>query len=555
MVDEMKASIRNAYTPFKTADEAIWTIYWNSVHVHSTIEQTDPATGDGTRRYSLLPASACAILASASITHVRTVDQVSAHISFVFRKKVCYAKHVHDSGPWNRERPGTLINRIPSHGPHRSSLTAEVIVRDAGSPFSHLGLFQCRDARRRRLFPACFPHAHWPVLAFGRFEIGIRIMKVTQTFKLAWIVATTALLLSACGGGSDGGAAPSSGSASPTTGTSPNAPTPSASALPPQTSVPAPSYVANSTSAQIYSVINDYRQALGVGLMKQDVALDAAAVAHANYEATNLSSGAIQGYAHNENPSLPSFTGASPLARAHAAGAPKNAWVGEVVGGAYEPIPTGRSGTACAAQWLNTIYHLQGVTSNSESMGIGIVSITPTTKIPGVASTCVVDMGTSTGVTTPPDPNNPIDGNGIPASGGQQFAPNLIVHSPYSNETNVVTAMNPEVPNPAPDLSSPGRPIMVRMNVANDSTLTIANYQLTDNTGATVPARILVSQKSKAGSTANVYLDPNNLIYRGVAFLLPLTPLKPNTQYTVTFAGARDGTSMSTSWSFTTGAQ
>ncbi|MFL9876657.1 CAP domain-containing protein [Paraburkholderia megapolitana] len=364
--------------------------------------------------------------------------------------------------------------------------------------------------------------------------------------------ASLAVLLAACGGGG-GGSSAGSGATTPASGTS-GASAP-ATALPPQSSVPAATYTSNSPAAQIFTTINGYRQQLGVGQMRQDTVLDTAALAHANYEQANLASGAITGYAHDEASTLPGFTGAWPLQRAQAAGAPKNEWVGEVVGGAYEANPPGTPGTDCANEWLDTVYHLQGVTSNTESMGVGVASSTPTSTTPGVGSTCVLDMGTSTGVGASPDTGNTADTNTVPYAGGQQFAANLIVHAPVSGETGVLTAMHVETPNPAPDVSVPGHPVMVRVNAQKGDTLTVSSFQLVDPNGAIVPARILVPQSAVSGSGAGVTADPNNGLLNGVAFLLPLGSLKANTTYTATFSGSRDGTPMSTSWSFTTGAQ
>ncbi len=94
---------------------------------------------------------------------------------------------------------------------------------------------------------------------------------------------------------------------------------------------------------------------------------------------------------------------------------------------------------------------------------------------------------------------------------------------------------------------------MVKVNAASGNVLTVSNFQLVDNTGAQVPARILVNDKAAAASKATVQPDPK--VWQGVAFLLPLQPLKPNTTYTVTFAGERDATPMNTTWSFTTAAK
>jgi uncharacterized protein YkwD len=356
--------------------------------------------------------------------------------------------------------------------------------------------------------------------------------------NLIAISVAAAFALSACGGGGgDGGSNGSTGaSTQPSTPTSP--PTPGSSpSVPPQTSVPAPTYPSDSPRAALFAQLNDYRRALGVGLMKQDAALDKAANAHANYGLQNVQSRAITFLGHDENASLPGFTGAWPLQRAQAAGAPATVWVGEVITGSYGPVVQ-TTGTDCGSTWINSVYHLQGVTANFESMGVGIttmVTTPPAGQQPAQSAFCVVDMGATTG-------------------GGQQFATNLVVHAPYSDEAGVALALTPnEIPNPAPDLSAPGRPIMVRVNAVDKNTLTVTSFLLVDSAGATVPARILVPQSAVSGSTAAVTSDPNNMLAPGVAFLLPLAALKPSTQYTVTFAGARDGKPMSTTWSFTTG--
>ncbi|AJW93599.1 cysteine-rich secretory family protein (plasmid) [Burkholderia gladioli] len=368
------------------------------------------------------------------------------------------------------------------------------------------------------------------------------------------VVAT--FVLTACGGGGDGGGgSASSGASQSTTPTSPPT-SPSSQSVPPQTSVPASTYPSDSPSAALFAQINAYRLALGVGLMKQDAALDKAATAHASYGLQNVPNGTITFLGHDENASLPGFTGAWPLQRAQAAGAPAAEWVGEVISGSFGPVVQ-TTGTDCGSTWINSVYHLQGVTANSESMGVGVattVTTPPAGQQPAMWAFCVVDMGTATGVPGAPDANQASQVNSIPTSGGQQFATDLVVHAPYSDETGVALAIAAgESPNPAPDLSAPGRPIMVRVNAANNDTLTVSSFQLVDGTGAVVPARVLVSQTAVSGSTAAVTADPNNMLSPGVAFLLPLAPLKQSTQYTATFAGARDGKPLSTTWSFTTG--
>ncbi|RDS99117.1 CAP domain-containing protein, partial [Burkholderia contaminans] len=147
--------------------------------------------------------------------------------------------------------------------------------------------------------------------------------------------------------------------------------------------------------------------------MKQDADLDKAAIAHANYGLQNVPSRAISALGHDENASLPGYTGASPVQRAQVAGAPSTEWVGEVAFSGYGPVVQ-TTGADCANTWLNSVYHLQGVTANSESMGVGVattVTTPPAGQQPAMWSFCVLDMGTTTGVPAPPHTSTPTQPN------------------------------------------------------------------------------------------------------------------------------------------------
>ncbi|UMY33529.1 CAP domain-containing protein [Burkholderia contaminans] len=375
-----------------------------------------------------------------------------------------------------------------------------------------------------------------------------------KKFSLTLISMLVAGALAACGGGGgDGGGStggnPSTGNGGNTGGTNPPA---NSSALPPQTSVPAATYPDQSATATLYAAINSYRQALGVGLLRQDVSLDAAASAHAKYEQTNLLSGALQALGHDEASTLPGYTGAWPLLRAQAAGAPKSQFVSEVVAANFGASGDAANALGCWSQLVNTVYHLVSVTANTESVGVGVA--TPL-QASNPAYFCVMDLGTSTGLTRSPNPTSAVDLNASPSEGGQQVDANLVVTSPFDGESNVATRMTAESPNPASDLSQPGRPIMVRVNSAQSNKLTTSSFQLTDASGAVVATRLLLPASAVSGSVSGAVADPNNLLPAGTAFLIPTAPLQPNTRYTVTFAGARDGSARSKTWSFTTGAQ
>jgi uncharacterized protein YkwD len=361
--------------------------------------------------------------------------------------------------------------------------------------------------------------------------------------KMTALAMAAALALAACGGG--GGSSSNSGGTPVADTPAPTPATPNAS-VPRQTSVPAPTYDAGSAQATMFLAINAYRSNVGVGMVSQDANLDTAAQAHAVYEQVNFNSGALTSLTHTEDAANPSFYEATPYQRARKAGTTINQWVGENVAASYSPDNIqANDGANCAQQWLDTVYHLQGVTSNTTSVGIGYVSPATLQK---PAFFCVTDFG----VVSSRAPANAGSYNAIPFDGGQQIPANTVVHAPYSNESSVPLAMVAESPNPAPDVGSPGRPIMVRVSAEAGNILTVNSFQLTDAAGTVVLARIIVPSSAVAGSKAAVTADVNNSLFSGVAFLLPLTPLAPNTVYTVSFSGARDGVAIATAWQFTT---
>ena len=225
------------------------------------------------------------------------------------------------------------------------------------------------------------------------------------------------------------------------------------------------------------------------------------------------------------NPVLGGFYAAYPRDRATKAGVPAATWVGEMVSG------TG-SAAACLSGMTNSVYHLQALTSNAETIGLGYNTC------------CVFDMGTITGQTGTPTLN------AIPVGGGQQMAANAIAYSPVDNET-VDKAMGGESPQPAPDIANPGHPLMVRVraDVATD-VLSVSSFTLVDSLGASVPGRILIAPNAQSASTSTAATDSG--LNPGVAFFLPLSPLGSQKTYTATFSGARNGVAITKSWSFKT---
>jgi uncharacterized protein YkwD len=306
--------------------------------------------------------------------------------------------------------------------------------------------------------------------------------------------------------------------------------------------VPAASYTGGTAQASIFSQLNAYRSAMGVGLLKQDPMLDTSASAHALYLVNNFANGNITSVSHNEVSTFANFYEVTPLSRARKAGVPATEWVGENAAVGLN-LATGDANAAdCLGQYLSSVYHLDGATSIQETIGVGF----QTNSAQGTYG-CVLDFGETSNVV-----GAPID-NGVYLGGGQQMATTAVATSPFLNETNVARAMKAESPNPAPDLPSPGRPIMYRVNAASaGDVLTVSSFTLTAN-GVAVPARLIVPSAATTGSVGAT-VDVNNRLSPGVVFLLPLAPLAANTTYTASFSGQRNGTPTAKTWAFTTGA-
>jgi hypothetical protein len=359
-----------------------------------------------------------------------------------------------------------------------------------------------------------------------------------STFKLTSAAIAAVFFVAACGGGGGGNngsaAAPAAGASTPTTTTT-TATT--------STSVPTPTYASTTMQASAFASLNSYRLAMGVGELAQDTILDTSAQAHALYLNANLANGIITALTHTEVSTNADYYEATPLSRAEKAGAPATEWISENAAAGLTQTTSAAFASDCLGQFLDSVYHLQDATEVQQTIGIGFQQNTTQGSY-----SCVLDFGETTGVSGTPT------ANGYLTSAGQQMATTAIAHSPLANETGVARAMAEESPNPAPDLASPGRPIMVRVTAANaGDVLTISSFTLTSSGGTVVPARIIVPSAALTGSTSSATADVNNAMAVGVAFLLPQAALAANTTYTVAFSGQRDGTPISTTWTFTTG--
>ncbi|HEY4084097.1 MAG TPA: hypothetical protein VGM81_25685 [Burkholderiaceae bacterium] len=352
------------------------------------------------------------------------------------------------------------------------------------------------------------------------------------------LVLLAAIALSACGGGGggDGGTSAAAGTtAPPVTVPTPPVTDPPASAPSTDLSIYAlqtqsvdPSYAstqdAGADEIQNYNFLNKVRLAAGAGALNQSAQLDAAGIAHANYNVLNT---AMRPYLL-ETPGNAGFTGAGYADRQAAAG--------------YAGMATS-DGTAitnapylCAYLQLNTLYRMAELMDPSRAIGIGLQ------KDPGDAdSACVLELGY--------------------ASAPQYGPSGALVTYPYPNQTGVaalyVLALDP--PRPLPDAADIlGQPILASMGslavMTGDGSGkgSVDTFTLKDASGNPVPAYIVGSSALTIASTDRVDDAGVSRLRPYQAVLVPKKPLDYNAVYTVTFSGKFNGVLHAKTWSFTT---
>lgn len=342
-----------------------------------------------------------------------------------------------------------------------------------------------------------------------------------------WLQAKDLLVVAALAGlvwqfGAAGGAAGGSAGARGTA--APAAPGPSTAAVHGGTeatlvgAVDAPTYAPGSPEREVFEALNEARARGNFGLLAQDVRLDAAAAAHADYMAQNLAGGV----SHRQQAGRPGFTGETPRERIVAAGYDTVT--------SYEAISNGTSARGCL-ELLNTVYHLGALMAGATDVGIAVHP----------AAGCVIE------------PQVPARGEGL-----QRRRAGTVGVYPYPGQDGVPPAFMPatEVPNPAPELADAvvGPPILVDLNAAAAGGaaggITIERFTLAEPGGASVPARLLAGPGVTAAGV-DTRLD-RRLAGSGQLFLLPLQPLRPGTTYSVEFAGTAAGHALRERWTFRT---
>ncbi|WP_354670233.1 CAP domain-containing protein [Janthinobacterium sp. SUN100] len=306
-----------------------------------------------------------------------------------------------------------------------------------------------------------------------------------------WIPALlSAALLSACGGGDNGGK------------TSLNTST-QAGQL---TQEPGAPVLSNNIATDGFNWINYRRGQIGLAPLVRNSQIDNAALGHSNY----LNSNNV--VVHNQVKGKPGFTGETLYDRLTASGYGVTSVWGEVIAG----VST-NSGFYMAENLITAVYHR-------------FLIFEPVFK-EGGAGAAVNNSGYA--YFTTDLAGNSRYGPGLPA--GQ------IVSYPFDGQTKVATsfASNEEEPDPVPNQDVVGYPISVHANF--DATLSVTTFTVRQRgTGVDLTVRLL-SKETDAVNTS-----------RSVAAIIPLAPLLAATTYDVSFIGKVNGASVTRNWSFTT---
>ena len=255
--------------------------------------------------------------------------------------------------------------------------------------------------------------------------------------------------------------------------------------------------------ASAYGSVDAYRGQVALGALHPNAALEQAALAHAYYYLFNFGQASLNGLGvHSEDRSLPGFTGVNSAERDRHFGY-QGYQSSEVINHTF-------TAEAAVEVWADSVYHRYPLLGReSADLGYGEAQV-------GSLSINVLDLGVG-----PPATGAPL----VYPAAGQADVPGAFTGN--------------EIPDPAPTAQYPiGYPITVQAGGAD--TIVLGIVSVSGPGGAPLRLYLLNSGSQDLGS--------NELA------ILPRSPLKPATTYTVTVIGKLDGRSWSKTWTFTTAA-
>lgn len=307
-----------------------------------------------------------------------------------------------------------------------------------------------------------------------------------------WRVYTTGLVaawaLAACGGGGSGSA-------------------PSATQVTVASQEPGAPTLTNNVPNDGMTWINYRRAQAGLPVLTRNELIDRAAQGHSEYQKTNNL------VTHDQIQGKPGFTGVRVGDRLLAAGytfGNSTYAYGEVIS-----ATSNGSGFYMAEELITAIYH-RFVIFEPKFKEIGTGSAATTSGYTYFTTNFAATNGYGPGI-----------GRG-----------NLVTW-PTDGQTRVTTNFfsDYESPDPVANVNEVGYPISVHADI--NVVVGVQSFTIRPRGGAEVPVKLL-----KAGADADTP--------RSAAAIVPLSVLKSNTTYDVTFTGAMDNVATTKSWSFTT---
>ena len=297
---------------------------------------------------------------------------------------------------------------------------------------------------------------------------------------------------------------------------------------PPVTSVPLPTYAADSDELAAFNLLNHERASCGYGLLSQNSQMDKAAQNHADYMILND----IQ--LPNEQTIYAGFTGMSLSSRLTQVGYKETSIYTYAAGTeVLTSLPnthqlTG-AGVRSVRYLLSSPFQLNGILRGHKNVGI---SVRPAWVIKSTLNQIMIVFDLST-----PD-----------GSSAQLPGENDVLTYPCQDTTGIVYQLDVNhTPSPVPSsrnlgVRPSGHPILVTVKHGNSLAILSASL-IKVSTGASIPLMAPVT-----------HLESGFYLYANEGFILPDVPLEPSTQYQATINGTNNGLPFTRTFTYTTGA-
>ena len=194
----------------------------------------------------------------------------------------------------------------------------------------------------------------------------------------------------------------------------------------------------------------------------------------------------------------------------------------------------------CVWGLMNAPYHTNALSGGMRQIGVGIGAYGQTGSY-----ACVVIVGLPQSVV----PQLPLQDN-----------PNGVY--PFPGQSGVPSRFSGESPDPIPDLTKPrGHFVSARLGSVETyspqtrsfpgSVYTVNRFELSDDSGNLVAARVIADPQVRAGPGMTLTPDPQDLDLGDYIALLPLSPLLHGQSYTARLQFAVNGVVRARQWSFT----